>query len=518
MLITILLSFPVTAVAQQRPARNFSENGVLVTATGTIKYNVYDDYMTSSSHNEVIIQSGVSVPGYGCRFNVPYGDHAGVQNFVIVGRNLQGSGILEHYTRNDFDSNYTLASQSLIAPSDFTGVAYDQYNGLLYLLDANFLVIRRGVWDGAQSLSQVVFPVWADVNDSLTLVNAEDSIIKRVGAKINIRRLQDSLGPLPGSIGAIFQEVLGVVVVSAPSNAMAVIKVHADPTSVKDQGNTIRVIGFPGTTAEVVDKENELVIGSGVVPLSGPNEVTITTSTPFVIGKGYFTRESGSSLDYDELWFECIRREGFSEAIGTGISMSPIIYDNRLYPGGIYRTTIPITADPPPASHLSYPGWLALAADTVARENVGVIIPYPDPVTGPNSLINPALRLFLFTPSALVTPATGQGQIYYQFDIPNDPTLVGGVVLSQFALNVNEELKLSEIGGALVHAGPLAPPAAAATAGGGQQSAAATSTFILSDLSEFNIVPPELDTCPKPDERKLEKLIKEGRKDAAKGN
>ncbi len=354
--------------------------------------------------------------------------------------------------------------------------------------------------------------------------NAPTERITPLGSKVTITNVSNYYIPQAwiselSSPIAILEDVLGSIVVTAPgSNATNIINVYPEVSSIRDQGNIVKVFGVPNTQIEVVDVDLNLVIGNGALG-AGEHETVVTTTTPFVVGRRYLVRDPGDlTPDYEMFAVECIRREGFSETFGSGSAMSPISYDSRLFPGGLYRTTVGISTSPAPADYVTYPGWLALAVDTPERTNQDVILPYPDPVSGPNSLINPdpSKRLFLFMPTGFVPPTTGEGQIYYQFDIVNDPALIGWVVLSQFALNVNEELKLSEIGGALVHSGPLTPPAAVATSGGGQSAATTSAPLSLSDLSEFNLVPPELETCPKPDERKLDKLIKEGMKDAAR--
>ncbi len=436
---------------------------------------------------------------------------------MFVGRNAQGQGVLEHYSRKNYGTHIALVSQRLVPGADYTGVTYDQGAGNLYVLDAKSKSILRGAWDGRHDLSKIEIKTWATVNDTVKLYEASDLMIwSRGGPQIHLSDgNQDaslSMEMIGGSPGVTIEEVEGSLVVTEPKNVMRNLKVYAQPASAWDGGVTIHLYGEPGTSVEVVEIETQSVIASGVLPPSNPAsrafiQLTLTTKTPFVLGKQYYVREVGGMLArYTNHAFECISREGTVETVGSERALPLISFRDGLYPGGSYRAWATLEFEPHPGLYKEYPGWLALALDTPDRSNHGVLLPLPEPTKGPSSVINPdpSKRMYLFALKGWVGQ-NGRGHIKHEFNLVDDPSLVGFVVLSQFAMHVDGELKLSPIASALVHPGPAV---------GGKAKAKLTPVRVA-DIPKFKLVPPNQGSIASPaDQQKFDALLMAGKKAA----
>lgn len=446
----VLLSLSLMSVCvAQRSARG----AVDLDSTGT---SVEDDgklYFTLPSGGQASVQTGVTVPGDISHVSGawPNGDEV-----LVAGRDAS-AGVLEHWKFSTATQLYTLRSRYAFPPADFGSVAYDSVGDALYLLDVRLKVIWRNTWDGASNLPVSGWTVWADAQEVPDLNSSDDleiGVIPAEGAEplkvALVSRFAKSCSPSSGS--QLYRSGGSMVVDSWPAPALP--KVIIDSRSMSEGLPHLTVVGVSGTSFLVMRHSTGTVIGSGTIPIGG-NSAAITATESVVIGESYVAYEVGKAPSA-EMCATAIRRYGYGETLGDGSQIGHIAQPLNFPVGSTRDVYCPIVGSSVQVGDCPFVGNVAFG--------------YRDPSTGVDPVVaygnNMLLATSLFLPLAGLTldssgAVPANGYMRTTVDIPNDPNLIGTVLLFQFWVIDGATVKVSEIAGVQLEGEPAAAAAGA---------------------------------------------------------
>jgi hypothetical protein len=167
----------------------------------------------------------------------------------------------------------------------------------------------------------------------------------------------------------------------------------------------------------------------------------VNLSRALVIGNRYLARKAGEATSPELFSVACPVRHGYSESLASGITLSGMYYPVGYHVGSSkamsYLATYKVDTEAPKLVS----GYMALAF----RDQQG-----QDPVVqvGDNWLLN--TNFFIGVTGYVSQP---NGHIAGYFPIPDDPNLIGAVLLTQFWIQDGETYRLSQIIGAKIEGG-----------------------------------------------------------------
>ena len=369
-------------------------------------------------------QSLVTVPGGHCAVGPDL-------NLLVAGRTASGDGRVEHWEVDAVSGDLVLKSSQQHAGRDWSGVAYDPLSSRIYLLDAITGDIFRGSW----SLAANGLP------NSLLLHASSASYVGGMAlSDLCLRFVQSGSSEVPvgGALfvyewleqfesGSFLQDVGGSIVVTTGTFWSAYggwgPTIRADTASEGD--TTIDIAGTAGKVAVLNDLRDGLAVGSGLIPSSGV--VTLTLSSPLIIGRVYEAQYAGESTEFVSS-FECVARYGIPETTTFGLTFNRRIGELDATIGNDHFTIMShFQMDPAPSTPGPVLGAWMLGN---FRDQFGVDPIIIDPLDGQGEVVLPISTL----PADGFIYANGSGRMRMNVPITNDPALIGAVLLSQFSI------------------------------------------------------------------------------------
>lgn len=435
------------ALAQVRDSRSMVSGEDLPTASSD---HVYVDTaglacIRQMGQDAAQFQTGVAAPGAAFVLGYPH-----IQHLVIAGRDTQG-GRLEHWSLSAVSMQWGLTSALAFPGGDFSGIVFE--GGFLYLLECITGTVLKSGWDPTLNLSTTAFQVWADAA-SVPVLSGSDNLTMRY-------RNQASSPGLPGSglflfdansssvvkRGVLVAEVGGLIQWNAAlwKQRPALLGPIADIASAVDGATSVTIIVSGQQSVEVLDS-SATVLGAAT---SSPTDRTIVVplTSPLVVGQEYSVRLAGSSSSRP---FACVQRFGYPEALADGSRLGVRRVEAERYHINnpsfavecpLYRDGI---RDGSAAPELNYLGVLIIG---FASSNV---VPF-DNGQGVNQLLDST-----FWVGALggIRENHSSGYVEMKMPLADDPTWVGTLVKTQFAIFDGVWFGLSEVTGYTLRAAP----------------------------------------------------------------
>lgn len=378
------------------------------------------------------VPTGVTVPGGLFLFWV--GDS---ENALLCGLDGSGNEVVEHWKREA--GSYQLQGQPMSFPSgqfDFIGVAYRSDSNKIYLLDRLSKYIYENSWDGSSQISPTGWQVWATPTtvSELDYAYKYSLDISPGGDKVALWSPASESDPF--SYIYLYWDAQGFHV--ERSEDCELLECQVDAYSVSAESSSLIVRGVPGTSVEVVEISGDSVIGTGTIP-NNDCQIEINLSSPLELGNKYLVRKYGTSVDSTLSGFTCPVRYGFSEPISSGITMSGMNSPVSYYIGSTAAMSFLATyKDMDIGEREPIVGYMAMAF----RDQYG-----QDPIIqiDDNWLLN---TIYYINVSGYV--CLPNGHLAGHFQIPNDPALIGAVLLTQFWVIDGQAIRLSQIIGAKI--------------------------------------------------------------------
>jgi hypothetical protein len=383
------------------------------------------------------IQTGVTEPG-------DYAAIGGSLQLLVCGSGSSG-GRLEFWSIGGGGALSPQAGMDYPA-ADWTGVAFDASQSTIYLLDAAGGAIYQGAWiPGASLPAAAQLTVYATQSELSGLVGAGDGYLRFVeegngtlavggGGKLFLGHsaMRAAGGVFLSRSGGLLASVSGRW--WSPAGAGSPVPVA---TSAAEHGTSLEVLGDAGELVVLTNLAAGGVIGSGFVS-STTNSVVLSLSAPLVLGDVYEasypahpSRSTGT--------FECVARYGIPEVTLDGLAFEKRIAELDAFVGNDdFSIKVRLRMEPPPASPTVLVGVYMLGNFRDANGVDPIIV---DPVDGDGLVVVPINILDTY---GFVGP-DGMGYMMQSMVIPNTPTLVGEVLLTQFAALDSQGLKFSEV-------------------------------------------------------------------------
>jgi len=362
------------------------------------------------------------------------------ENILICGRNQakNGVGVVEHWKRDtNGDGPFVLHGQQVSLPNgphDFVGSVYIESTGKIFLLDYISKSIFENTWDG---VSQIPGSGWA-----LSITPAQVPELENRSYKLSVWK---GLTPHRLTLARNWEKVLmhwdpqlGLQVERTGMD-LQMREVEICPLSMSEGNSMLTVRGVHGTVAQIVD-ESGSVIGATVIPHNDSHS-SVYLASQLSIGRRYFARMAGANTSPSLFGVACPVRHGYSESLSSGVTLSGMYYPvgyNVGSPAAMsYLAAYKAGLGPPETIN----GYMAFAF----RNQQG-----QDPVVqvGDNWLLDTAY--YINVTGHLNRP---NGHMAGSFPIPDDPDLVGAVLLTQFWIQDGETFRLSQIIGATIEGG-----------------------------------------------------------------
>ena len=393
------------------------------------------------------VRTGVEVPG-----TLLLSSAAQV---LVGGRDGRGVGRLECWRRRG--DELAFVSASTVAGADFTGLFHDADSQHLYVLDCVRRRISKGAWDGNAPLATVEWRPFLDASQLPFLLEAEDLVL--VPGLDSLRAMNLLRWPIvPGSAFTEIVDGETVQIRHAVDERFLRFVSLVAPT-VHEGATAVDVWAVGEVQVEVVETRRGVVIGASVVRASHSGAVvSVALSQPLRVGERYVARRTGHpSPDRHDV--VCVARHGSSETFADGAALGDFWAARSAAVGrdllvGVGRCGF--AGRPVDRDGMLLVGLRAGAADSLLPCGDNVLLSTCHGVPARVLRARPAWGT---TGTAAATLATAAATIV----IPNEPSLVGAVLLTQFVMRDGPDFVLSQVQGArLEAAGPTADAAAAA--------------------------------------------------------
>lgn len=381
-------------------------------------------------------QSLIAFPGGACPLS-------GMSTLLLVGRDSAGCGRMEVWSWSS--GTLILADFALYPGMDLGGVAFDPNAGRMFLLDALSGQIFDATWAPGSSLpSQASLTSFASYSD-----------VAAVGAKedLAIRFVQGGQGqaPIGGAlfVGVWFKEFGRGVFLDRIGGALQVnagiwfrpfegLGPSIACESVSEGGVTVQVKGDEGSQVQVFRLLDGALLGSAVVPTQSDGTATVALTQALQIGQVIEARYSTAPGLFPGSC-EVVARYGVPESTSWGLSFLPRTGELDARIGNDHFTiNARVVLSPPPSP------WLDLASVVwmlgATRDSLLGDPLLLDPVDGDGTVLDP----ILVVPAGGFVYSDGYGSVGISIPIPNSPSLVDLVLLSQFAANDTTWVRFSE--------------------------------------------------------------------------
>ncbi|MCB9918568.1 MAG: hypothetical protein H6832_09210 [Planctomycetes bacterium] len=460
LLVALLVAPPLAGQRDARPSS--TEAGVDVDTDGKLYYST----PASAVGN---VQTGVAVPGevVGLADDFPL-----TQDVLVVGRDATG-GRVEHWKWSSTLTTFEFKSAYVFAPADFSSAAYDPVSDNVYLLDAKLKRIWKNSWDGVSPLPLTGWAVWASTSDVSVLANPDDlfmGLVPAQGASPVKIVLTDRYTRAYAAIGAVAVYSNGSAVVEEdyPGVASYAPEVLIDSSSVSEGSSSIAVRGTELESFDVLDLTTGTTLASGQIPF-GQNATTVIASSAATIGSFYVAVPASQTANAEHA-MTVMRRYGFGEVFADGSQIRSIPQPLSMPIGSTTEIYCPVIKQTKQVGDHLLVGNVAFAARD-ASTGADPVVAY-----GSNQLLNTStfLPLFGLMPDSFDTNGS-QGHGRTLVSIPNDTSLIGGVLLFQFWFVDGSAIRLSEIVGIEIEDPATAPIALSSAASFSRHSSQETS-------------------------------------------
>jgi hypothetical protein len=375
---------------------------------------------------------------------------------LVGGRSTAGDGVLEHWAN---EAGVMRRQGILTMPSaDFVGVHCSTPGGAIYLLDGVGKRILRGNWSDTSgvSLAAVALQPWLTSSALPVLAQAAHCCMAPGGlADEELHLLRWPIMAPWAPYVSVRDLSDGAVIVAGPPPTPVGGSAFLDDLTVTEGAVAVGVRAQAGAHVEVVEGDTGDVLGSAVVGLEG--SVLVGLVRELVIGRKYSVRVVGQPTPAS-CAVECIMRRGAPESFADGATIEPMRSQIGARVGSDFVVEVGLRGPRFAGPVRFYDGAMVIG---FRAGRIDPIIP-----CGSNELLAAGVSV---PAEGVAVGVTGTGMIAASVAIPNDPGLVGLVLLTQFVMRDGEDHRLSEIYGAVIDGAVPAvttalPPAAIAVA------------------------------------------------------